>query len=359
MSHNSYLKIILSYFQTMDIEKLRLYLKDEYNYNYQDTTKEIFLNKVASIFEAHKNSGDTELLIYPGMCGANSKSCDGCGKNGYRFVGNNSKNYIDFIFETEGDDIKDIFDCSYFKTNEEIINLGNQGYIFINQDDKVTFNKSPEYWSKVNAATLAYSEIITILTRILNFEELNYWVEKHSVTNQKIGDYDVFQPRMKWSPFSSLYADLKEMRDYILNKLNDFEIARIELENASNEEQYIKWVLKFETLYKETPFDLKYRFEKKKHYYIFQERNPIYFYGKEFDLAVFFLNTFRENEMQLLSKYNTYTHEEEIDAFNNKDAFNSKADIKSLKFHLQKRKAMEEIGLTIPLHIAKTDESQF
>lgn len=355
MAHNSYFKTILSYFQIMDIEKLRLYLKAEYHY--QDTTKEIFLDKVETLFEGHRNSGDTELIIYPGICNADSKLCDGCGKKGYRLVGNHSKDYIDFIFIIEGEDIKDIFDCSNFKTDEEIINLGYQGYIYINPEDKVTFDKSPEYWSKVNAALEAYSEIITIPSRIVDFEELSYWVEKHAAINEKIGSYDVFRPRMKWSRFSMLYAELKEIRKYILENQNDFKIAKIEYENHTNEEQQIQWVIKFETLYKEAPFDLKYQLEIEEHYYIFQKRNPIYLQGEEFALAVFFLNTYQKNETELLSKYNTYTQEEEIALQNNNDIYNANIDVTSLHFHLKKRKAMEEIGIKIPFYLSKTNNS--
>jgi hypothetical protein len=351
VSHNSYYKTILSYFQSMDIEKLRLYLKDEYTY--QDTTKEIFLEKVQEVFESYRIAGDTELVFYPGKCGVENNLCDNCGKSGYRFVGNNSGDYIDFIFEIEGNDIKDIYDCSRFKTDVDVKNLNEQRDIYIKLEDKVTFVKSPEYWVKVNAALLAYSEIITIPARMLDFDELCYWVEKHSITNQKIGDYDIFKPSMKWSPFSSLYAELKEIKNYILKHLNNFEIAKRKLKNAITEEQIIEWVLKFEPLHEEAPFDLKYQLEKKEDCYIFQKRNPIYFHGVELTLAIYFLKTYQENETELLSKYNTYTQEEEVDAFNNDDAFNTKTDITSLKFHLQKRKALAEIGIEIPYYINK------
>jgi len=114
----------------MDIEKLRLYLKDKYTY--EDTTKEKFLNEIEQIFEAHRNSGDTELIIYKGAC-AGSKICDNCGKKGYRFVGNHSKNYMDLLFEFEGDDIKDIYSCSYFETDVDIENLGIKADLDVDQ----------------------------------------------------------------------------------------------------------------------------------------------------------------------------------------------------------------------------------
>lgn len=114
----------------MDIANLRLHLKDEYRY--QDTTKEIFLNEVEKIFEAYRYSGDAELIIYKGVCDG-SNECDNCGKKGYRFVGNHSKNYMDLLFDVEGDDIKDIFDCLNLKTDVVIENLGLKADLDVNQ----------------------------------------------------------------------------------------------------------------------------------------------------------------------------------------------------------------------------------
>jgi len=132
MDRNTYPKTIHGYFTSMDIAKLRLHLKDEYTY--QDTTKEIFLNEIESVFEAHRNSGDSELLIYEGAC-VGSKTCDNCGVKGYRFVGNHSKNYMDLLFEIEGDEIKDICDCMHFKTDVHIEDLGIKADIDVNLYD--------------------------------------------------------------------------------------------------------------------------------------------------------------------------------------------------------------------------------
>ena len=82
MSQLTNLQSILHSFISMDIDQLRYLLKDEYTYG--ETTKEIFLNEVEAVFEAHRNSGDTELLLYSGVC--SGKTCENCGKKGYRFV---------------------------------------------------------------------------------------------------------------------------------------------------------------------------------------------------------------------------------------------------------------------------------
>src|SRR5680860_1481225 len=171
MSTKTYLQSILHYFTIMDIDRLRYFLKDEYTY--EETTKEIFLNEIESIFEAHRNSGDTELLLYPGVCAG--KTCENCGKKGFRYVGNKSKNYMDLIFEIEEDDIKDIFSCGEFKSNAEISGLKTRASIYIHLDDRVSFKKTPEYWTKVYAAQDAYNELITTPPRTLDFDEFKYW----------------------------------------------------------------------------------------------------------------------------------------------------------------------------------------
>jgi hypothetical protein len=117
----------------MDIAKLRLQLKDDYTYD--ETTKEIFLNKIESVFEAQKNLGDTELIIYKGACAG--KKCDNCGKKGYRFIGNHSRSYIDLLFEIEGNEIKDITACAKFKTVVRIADLGIKFDIDVDLDAQI------------------------------------------------------------------------------------------------------------------------------------------------------------------------------------------------------------------------------
>jgi hypothetical protein len=347
MSESSYIKSILHYFTKMDIDNLRLHLKDEYNY--EDTTKEIFLNEIEKIFDAHKNLGDTELLIYKGACAG--KRCENCGKKGFRFVGNNSKNYMDLLFEIEDDDIKDIYDCSYFKPDVEIDGIGKKAFIYFNEDDRISFKRTPDYWFKVYSASAAYNEIITRPPRQINFEELSYWVDKHSVTDELIGSYDIFKPEMKWGDFSKLYADLKEIRTYITNYLDYIIEAASEIGLIKTEQQLIDWLLKNETLFEVAPFEFKFRTERDNDCCILKYRKPILLKDDSFSQSYNFLSFYDKNYHEMLSKYNTYTQEEEREVYNNKDLQKDGIDATSLRFHLEKRKAMEEIGIEIPFYI--------
>jgi hypothetical protein len=355
MTHcSSYVKTILSYFQTLDIAKLRLYLKEDYTY--QDTTKEIFLNEIEDIFKALHNSGDTEILLYPGYCGATSDMCDNCGKKGYRMVGNKSGNHIDLIFEIENDDIKDIFDCSRFESEKEINNLNQQATIYIALDYKVTFKKTPEYWSKLNAANRALEEIITTPPSLIDFETLCYWVDKNSIVNKLIGGDSLFSPIMKWTPFTRLFFDLSEIRCFLQEYIVLLTEANKKISHNKTEEDIIDWLLEYELVYEKAPYEIGYNLIKVNDYCILVNKEEIHFEGQEFISAVIFFEYYNKQYYPLLEKYSTYTNKEIDEAYNDFESQKKGIDITSLRFHIEKRKALKEIGITIPFYFFEKDE---
>jgi hypothetical protein len=352
MSTNSYLQLILTCFSSLDIAGLRLHLKDDYPY--QATTKEIFLNEIEEIFKAHKHSGDTELLMYEGRCvGTN---CDNCGMKGYRFVGNNSKNYMELLFEVAAGDIIDIIDCPHFKPEVEIQGLGTKADIYFDSDDRVTFHKTPEYLEKVFSATNAYSELVTDPPKLINFKEIGNWLDKHSELNARIGSYEMFGPTFKWTPFSRLYDDLQVFKSYISDHLNELVQANISFNEIVSEQNLIDCVLKYESIYDEASSDLQYSFKKVGENYILNERDLILFSGEEFFQTLNFVEFYKIHYWELLSKYTTYTEDEISKLFNNSDSQTDTSDILSLKFHLEKRKELEKLGINIPFDINKTND---
>ena len=64
MLKRGYIQTIMDAFSSIDIDKLRKYLKDDYFY--EDTSKEIFLNEIEKFFKRRKNAEDIKLLIYEG-----------------------------------------------------------------------------------------------------------------------------------------------------------------------------------------------------------------------------------------------------------------------------------------------------
>jgi hypothetical protein len=251
---------------------------------YQDATKEVFLEKLEELFLAHKNSGDDYLISYPGKCGAEYSLCDNCGKTGYRFVGNHSNNYFDFIFELVGQNIRDIYDCSRFETPETIENLESKANLDFDEDEKASFVKTPVYLSKVRTAREAFSEIITSPPQLLDFEQLSYWVDKYAVLSERIGAYDIFEPIMKWTPFVRLYSDLKEIKIYLDLNFKSIQNTNEEYKTLQTEQNYTDWIVNYYIIFDSAPADLKYNLTLEKSVVSCQidNKTTLLFQGSEF-----------------------------------------------------------------------------
>jgi hypothetical protein len=344
---STYLQTLLNSFETMDIEKLRFYLKDEYSY--QDTTKEVFLNQIEKLFNSYKSAGDTQLLIHKGQCGSNE--CSNCGKGGYRFVGNQSKNYLDLLFITEGDDVTDIFDCSSFKPDIDTGVLNSSSSIYINRDDEISFNKDASYWLKVNSALAAYDEIITTPQRTYTLEEVSYWLKKHWYTNEKIGGHSIFEGTMKWTPFAELYSTLNLLNNFIGEHGQQLINAVSEIKSINDEPALIEWLLKYGDIDNKVPFELKFG----NWGWIASDWNKLTFYEIVTDPAVKSLNEFitycNDKHTAMLTKYSIYTPEEDSEIYNSPGYDKDENFLYSLKHHLTKRAEAREMGIEIPLFI--------
>lgn len=349
MPQRNYIQSILSYFTSMDISNLRLHLKNDCTY--EETTKEIFLNEIEAIFEAHRNSGDAKLLLFPGACAG--KTCDNCSKKGYRFVGNHSKNYMDLLFEIEGDDIKDIYSCAEFKTNSESKDLGTKADIYINLDDRASFPKPEEYWARVYAAQDAYNELITTPPRKFDFEEMKYWLDKHAELYNRLGGYDVFNPQMKWTPFLICYSDLKRLVSSISENLDEIRQANQSIKDVKTEKGIIDWVLKYEAIYENGVTDLISMADKNGEDFYFDKRNLYFLEGEIFMEALRFFKFYRTENNQLLEKYSIYSSEEESELYSIENSDLDVPNLYSLQFHLKRRQELGNMDVHLSLHIKK------
>lgn len=347
MSASTYFQSILTAFSQMDIEKLHLLLNDDYSY--QDTTKEIFLEKIKEIFDTHRNSGDTELRYYKGKC--NSNECENCGTGGYRFVGNSSKNYLDLLFVQQGDDVKDIFNCGNFKSDEETGDLNNSDYISINRDDEVTFEKTPSYWLNLNDALKAYNQIITAPQQTFTLDEISYWLKRNWYTAEKIGPHDIFTGSMRWTPFVNLYAALKELSNFIEVYQHQIVEAAGEIKNLNDEPAIIEWLLKYEDMYHNIPYELKYG----DWGWVASDWGKLTIFeivtAPTVKALVDFLSYCNDKHTAMITKYSIYTPEEDSEIFNSPEYQKGDNFLYSLHHHLTKREEARELGMDIPLFI--------
>lgn len=342
--------LIIEAFASMNSTALEILLDDAKTY--QDASKEVFLEKVEELFLAHKNSGDAYLFSYPGKCCAEFSRCDNCGKTGYRFVGNNTNNYIDFIFELGRETVSDIYDCSRFETAETIENLASQSSLDFDEDEKAYFVKTPEYLSKVSAAKEAFSEISTTPPQLLDFEQLSYWVDKHAILSERIGEFDIFEPIMKWTPFVRLYSDLKSIKDYLDLNFKSIQNANEEYKTLQTEQDYIDWIVNYYAVFDPAPSDLQYRLTLEKSVVSckIDNKTSLIFHGQEFLEAYHFFKNYETKNEELLKKYCVYNDAEYWKKWNDN---NFKDDLSNLNYHLQQRDALAKIGVEIPFYIIK------
>ena len=109
--------------QDMNIEAL-YYLLDAERI-YQEWQRNEFILKLERIMQRFEADGDTYLNAVQGSCGG---SCSK-GQNGYLFIGNNSKNYMNLLFVEEELQLTDLYECSLFRTNFDNLALNKRYYI--------------------------------------------------------------------------------------------------------------------------------------------------------------------------------------------------------------------------------------
>lgn len=344
MLNKSYVQSILNFFSSMNIDNLRLFLSERYSY--ANTTQEIFLNEIERIFENYRNSGDTELLIYEGT--SSGRNLIDQGKKGYRFVGNNSRNYLDLIFDIDKDDIKDISSGELIMPDAEISDLGTKADFYIKMDDQNSSFQNPEYWSYAYIADIAISEISQ--AKQLNLQELGLWINKYSLLYSKLQSNIFSNVNMKWCPFVGIYDDLMKVWEYISKHISEITEANRIINQTDNEQDIINWVVKYEKVYDEAPLLSLIAFEHKGNdIHIYNKK--VVLIGDEFSQTSNFEQSYSEHNHKLLQKYYIYSSAEMAEMYNEENIRDEKPNINSLKFHLEQRRIMEELGINLPFNL--------
>ena len=99
---------VLEGISTLNINWLT-YLLDEQN-NYLEEPCWVFLKKLSMIFTELREEGDDLLYYYIGEAYGVKESAGNCVFTAYRFIGNNSKNYFDILFETNDGHLENIIE---------------------------------------------------------------------------------------------------------------------------------------------------------------------------------------------------------------------------------------------------------
>lgn len=337
---------IISAFSTMNISSLKILLDDFKTY--QNVTKETFLEKLEKTFTLQKKMGDDHFIAYPEKHNSTNNHYKNDEKISYRFVGNTSRNYVDFAFELSCQNISDIYNSYDYTTDEVIENLEDKIQFYFYMDEAANFIKTPEYLIKINRALAAFSEISTIPPKVLDFEQLSGLIDKYAFLYQSIGKYDALNFAMKWTAFACLYSDLKKIKDFLDSNCKQIQIANKEYKTLKTEQNYIDWIVKYEDISKRPPYCLQHNVAKKKGLLRcnLENNTTVFFSGKVFFETYYFIKYYRHKNRVLNNKYCIYTSKEYWAKSND----SNDDDLSSLKYHLQKREALAKIGIEIPFY---------
>lgn len=106
--HKPHIDDVIEAICLMDSQWLE-FLLDE-NTTYTGFPKWVFIKKLEGAFDEFKEKGDSLFKYYPAECKKNKEGIRKFSRQGFRFIGNLSKDYIDVEFETAGDYVNDIID---------------------------------------------------------------------------------------------------------------------------------------------------------------------------------------------------------------------------------------------------------
>ena len=121
--------VLLQATKRLDIEMFEeFYIHTE---DYKQSKRLFLLKDMAIAFNKFKELGDTYLKPNLGVCNRCNKGC-----HGHILVGNESKNYMNLLFENHVDKIIGITECVDLKTANKIRNLKKRIYLHDYNDPK-------------------------------------------------------------------------------------------------------------------------------------------------------------------------------------------------------------------------------
>ncbi len=115
-------KVLLEATKRLDIEMFEEFYI--YTEDYKQAKRLFLLKDMAIAFSKFKELGDTYLEPNIGICNRCNKGC-----HGHILVGNESKNYMNLLFENEVDKIIGVAECADLKTSNKIEGLNKRIYL--------------------------------------------------------------------------------------------------------------------------------------------------------------------------------------------------------------------------------------
>lgn len=324
---------LVSAISEMNIKALELILED--NISYQDTTKSIFLKKLEDVFKEFKKE-DNKLIAYQGKC--NSTECSNKNKNGFSFVGNISGRYINFIIEENEDgSVKDIYTCSVFCTDENVINENKRKLdITVYKDEQVNFTPTSTYNFINNKSISAINDIKQFNDCEISKEEIITWIKNYEELYNSLNWTNNFY-RNHYS-FYWLYYHINEIYKFLIIE-NEAKTAIDEFKSIdlNNEIDLLKWLVQYEHLYYELILlcaNIVTEESLQTGNSVLHKDYTVYFKTNILQNCIDLQELLDKHYYEKLNKYNTLSQEEQENQIPFDDDYKNTS---SLKYHLEKR----------------------
>lgn len=298
----------------MDIDGLRHYLKK--NYTYQDATPEVFLDNIENLFIEFKASGDTELLVYPGVCVEISCNPDLI-RTAYQFVGNVSGDYVSLRFITDTEDgltvtdILDIFNCPCMRPASFVSNRGQRKDIFIADFETVSYSGPAEFPFQSELASKGFRELMAFPRKAIGFNTLGSWLESYKDSIDFISKNISKNHSNSWRAFLNLFYVVDNIFD-VITSLDFEEIANPgSLNLDENEEEVIQWVLQIEkVLMRDCSIYHRYFVSREGEFYLDLEDRFIVYGKKVHRVGEMMVSRFLPIQSTLIEKYFAFTRDD-------------------------------------------------
>jgi hypothetical protein len=321
---------------SMDKDALELILEDDVLY--QDTTKEIFLQKLNDTFQLFKQNEDSKLIAIEGKC--NSIICGNKNKGGVSFIGNVSGLYIDLIIENEEGAVKDIYECKDFCKNKNAsIKQTRKLSLNIFVYEKKTFKPIQNYNKIDNETIEATNKLKQYNNSEITKEQIIKWVDDHEELYNSMNWMTWTNlPYRDQSHFNQVYIDIYKVYEFLfledkaLKALEEFRTIEIE-----NELPLLQWLAKFECLFDLLSFlhpDVVSEESMNSGIIILHKDYTAFFKTELLKNCIEVSGIFDTHYYVKLKKHSTLTKKEEEDLTPFDDDYEQKS---SLKYHLKKR----------------------
>ncbi len=229
-SFKSQKEAFLFYLHRMDIDMIDLILDD--SYSYFDVPKDIFVNKL----KYFKSELEVNLKIYSNQITIYQKDQT---SNTY-FL---SIDIYDFEQEITFNEVDNKIVDINSEFNSKLKKWSPLDWHF-GLDERVNFHPSVEYLLQLNYCTNAVEEIANQQVKIIDYDTIEYWLNKHQLLYSQVKD-EIFM--FKLNNFRKLYELLTDLKGLMECSFP----AKLALDNfyATNEDAIQKWKNDYLTLF--------------------------------------------------------------------------------------------------------------